>query len=365
MSRRLVNVDHSGEPGGGQLGLKRYVASDARTFASKVVFLTGGPVADELAMQNGNVDVLTDVPFRLKDVPRHALRLRAYARRNITDDDLVVVNSLYAAAAASLVPHLRWAYYSRVSMDSLAGLRRFVCMRFIFPRATGFLANSTWTLSCIPEELLAKRRAAVAYPVSGASPNPVPRTDVPLSRDIIRVVSLSRLDRWKGVDLIIRGLNLAAEKSKRPIQLDIVGGSFFGHSAYRDELEALAAEGTVRTTFHGHVDDVDSLLRDADVLALGTLMPEPFGQTVVQGLSAGCIVLAPEAGGPKEIIEKDVSGLLYEMGNAPSMAERLLSITEDGERCAAMSHEAQRRSCSFADDSMVRMYEAAVAEVLK
>lgn len=52
---RIVHLDHSGLPGGGQLGLRRFVGTAELRHAHTVVVLTPGPVVDAIGEAGGDV----------------------------------------------------------------------------------------------------------------------------------------------------------------------------------------------------------------------------------------------------------------------------------------------------------------------
>ena len=80
----------------------------------------------------------------------------------------------------------------------------------------------------------------------------------------------------------------------------IVGAPLFGEVDYdrslRTKVRALGIED--RVEFAGFVDDVPALLADFDVLVHASIIPEPYGQVVVEGMAAGLPVVATGAAVP-------------------------------------------------------------------
>jgi len=81
--------------------------------------------------------------------------------------------------------------------------------------------------------------------------------------------------------------------------------------------------------FCGFVHDVPKLLMEVDVLVHASVIPEPFGQVVIEGMAAGLAVIAADAGGPAEVITNDVDGLLYPPGDASALAAHLRTLADD------------------------------------
>jgi phosphatidylinositol alpha 1,6-mannosyltransferase len=70
---------------------------------------------------------------------------------------------------------------------------------------------------------------------------------------------------------------------------------------------------------------------------------ETFGQTIQEAQAAGAVVIAPEAGGPKFLIESGVSGYLMNAKKVGVYKEQLLQVMADSELRARIG-EGGRRS---------------------
>lgn len=236
-----------------------------------------------------------------------------------TRADVVVAESTKAlvlgavAARRARVP-LVWQVHDRVSPDyfgripasAIRVLARLVCR--------GQLANSRATAATLPAGL----STAIAYPGVELPATPAdPRTR---SAAEAVVVVVGRLSPWKGQDVFLRAI---AALRVRPARVVLVGGTFFGEETYRAQLEKLAAELGVAAEFTGHVDDPAEYLTTADILVHCSVLPEPFGQVVVEGMAAGCAVVAATPGGPAEIIATGVDGLLVPGGDVGALTAAL------------------------------------------
>jgi len=84
-----------------------------------------------------------------------------------------------------------------------------------------------------------------------------------------------------------------------------------------------------RVEFRGFRENVAEELERLDVLVHASIIPEPFGQVVLEGMSAGLPVVASGAGGPAEIVAHGRTGFLYQPGDAEALAERLLLLGRD------------------------------------
>ena len=73
-----------------------------------------------------------------------------------------------------------------------------------------------------------------------------------------------------------------------------------------------------------------------DVLVLPSLQPEPFGLVVLEAMAAGCPVIATNHGGPVEVIEDGVTGVLVPPTDPGPMAEALLMLLREPDRARAI-----------------------------
>jgi len=164
-----------------------------------------------------------------------------------------------------------------------------------------------------------------------------------------------RLQRWKGQDVFVEA---AAEVARRVPQarLAIVGGSVFGlEPEFLEGLRRRAAELGLgdRLIFTGFRKDVARLMAACDVVCHTTRVAEPFGMVVIEAMALGRPVIATRGGGPSEIIDPDVSGVLVPPEDPRALAAAMAALAEDaGRRQAIGARGAARVRESFTIDRM-------------
>lgn len=196
----------------------------------------------------------------------------------------------------------------------------------------------------------------VGCPVSIPPHTPVASSDV---------VVVGRLSAFKGQDVAIRAFARATAGAAGPTapRLRIAGAALFPRdAAYADGLRALADQLGVadRVDFLGHVTDVSTELANAGIAVHASPLPEGFGQVVVEAMAAGRPVIASAAGGPAELIEDGVDGLLVPPGDDVALAAaigRLVDDTALGDRLGAAARVSARR---FGLDGIVGELEEAL-----
>ena len=132
----------------------------------------------------------------------------------------------------------------------------------------------------------AERLHHVALPPTDSSPLPSPPAPrIPGGK----ILAVSRLTDLKGIDHLIRAIPSAAARLGRDLTLTIAGDG-----PDRARLEELARRLQIKAEFAGWVGSSrrTELMLAADLLAVPSLWPEPFG---LVGIEAGCVGL-PAAG---------------------------------------------------------------------
>lgn len=332
---RVVYLVHSAQLSGGELALVRLLEA-LEDVAPHVVLGEDGPLARLLATKDIDHEVL-----RLPDaahVPRAGAGARAAVATGVyvlrlthrlrqLRPDVVHCNTLkanlYGPPAARLagVPVV-WHARDRVDPEYLP--RPVVALVRAAARVlpSVVIANSRSTLASLH---LPPSRKSYVVP----SPVPLPAPPEPRDADPLVLVAVGRLAAWKGQHVALRAFAQAFPTGQERLQ--VVGDALFGESAYAEDLRRLASTSGVaeRVDFLGHIDDVQRVLRDADVLVHSSIIPEPFGNVVVEGMAAGLAVVASDAGGPREIVTPGHDGLLTPLGDVEALAAALRRLADD------------------------------------
>ncbi len=357
---KALFVMHSAAPSGAELAVARLATALRGAVDVFVVFLEDGPMVDrmradgvETAVLEGTFDSramtiesrnLRGLMIGLVKLVRLGWALGEIARRSevsvvVAHTTKALVMSAVAARRAG-VP-LVWNTHDRISAEYFGGWLALVIRALGWAVSDAYIANSRSTLATLNTW---RRRSLVAYPCPAVDRDGHEREQRSPAETVIAVVG--RLTRWKGQDVFLRAL---ADVAVRPAHVYLVGGTFFGEEPYRDELRALVEESDLPVTFTGHVDDPVSYMRRADILVHCSVIAEPFGQVVVEGMSAGCAVIASRPGGPTEIVEPGISGLLVDAGDRAQLAAALDELIRDPARRRTLSAAARRRAARFND----------------
>lgn len=358
-------VAHTAAPSGAELATLRLVsalrtAPTGLTLEPSVIYTEDGPMVSAMKSQGIPTSVLAN-SFDSRSVTirssgwlrrlagalaliRVGWALGAAVREH--GADVLVAGSTKAlimsavAAKRARIPVI-WHVHDRISAEYFGATLAFLLRMLGKFVADGYIANSRSTESSLRPGRLP---GVVAYPgldfqQTTDTQHPPQR---PATETVIAVVG--RLTQWKGQDVFLRAL---ANTKVRPQRTYLVGGTFFGEEPFRTELEDLASELQLPVTFTGHLDDPTDILSISDILVHCSVIAEPFGQVVVEGLRAGCAVIATRPGGPAETIESGVHGLLVDAGDTNQLTEALDRLIADRDLRIRLAQAGQIRARRF------------------
>lgn len=152
-----------------------------------------------------------------------------------------------------------------------------------------------------------------------------------------RLCFAGRVVAEKGLDVLIDAL---ARSERSDLVLDVVGDGPESGAA-----RALARRIGVdeRIEWHGHLhgEALERVLDRAWVQVVPHTWDEPFGNVVTEAMARGTAVIASDAGGPSEIIDHDITGLLVPPGDAAALASAIDALVADVARCEAIGAAAR------------------------
>jgi glycosyltransferase involved in cell wall biosynthesis len=340
---KVVYLDHVARLSGAEIALLRLLPHLDR-IRPHVILAEDGPLVERLHLAGISTEILP-----LGDAARHLRKadvrtrgvtpgaaatttsyvLRLAARLRQLRPDLVHTNSLKAGVYGSVAAKLAgipviWHVRDRISEDYLPPAAVKLVRRMSSHLATAIVANSRATMATLG----APTKPIVIYSVLPEVVSAVPQREreagAPLTFGIV-----GRLAPWKGQDLFLRAFaNAFPDGDERAV---VIGGALFGEDDYARSLADAASELGVseRVEFRGHRADVWDELSRLDVLVHASLTPEPFGQVVLEGMAAGVPVIAAGAGGPAEMIDDGVTGLLYEPRDVTDLADSMIRLRDE------------------------------------
>lgn len=172
------------------------------------------------------------------------------------------------------------------------------------------------------------------------------RDEFAIRNDALLVVMVTRLQHWKGVHVFLDAAALVARQIPQ-VRFLVVGGTHIGleetyAASLRLQVEQLKLADSVQ--FAGSRSDVSAFYAAADLAVHCSIDAEPFGMVVVEAMACYKAVVASDAGGPREIVEDGVTGLLVPPNDAEQLAGAILELLADPERRTRMGMAGAERA---------------------
>lgn len=288
--------------------------------------------------------LLACLPVRLKifagnmrEVP-HLRKVFLKARPDVIQ---VNIHDYEKAGAACRLAHIKAVGF----FHSAPGAEPSAVRRWLMRRTA-----RSYDLSCFPSHFAARAWAEFAD-MDPATCAVVPHgievarfasTDPPTrdAGDTFRLVSVGRLHPVKGYPCLIDAI---AELDDRRIRLDILGEG--------DELDALERQaarlGLQNQIFlRGHVDQPETIIKDAHAFILLSNSLESFGLALVEAMSAGLPLITSDYGPFPEINAHGVTGLVVPAGDAKATAQAIRTLADDPALCRRMGAAGRRQALS-------------------
>mgnify|MGYP001103852181 CR=1 FL=1 len=166
-----------------------------------------------------------------------------------------------------------------------------------------------------------------------------------------RVLTMARLDRQKGIDVLLEAWATVVQHEKS-LRLRILGDGLL-KSELKRLSETLEVDSTVE--FIGTVRNVGEYLKDSDIFVLPS-RAEGLSNSLLEAMSYGLPCITTNIGGNAELLKQDgnrkispgeyviaKNGLLVNPDDAKGLAEAILYLIQNGEA----REEIGRKGCKF------------------
>jgi len=140
-----------------------------------------------------------------------------------------------------------------------------------------------------------------------------------------------RLSKEKGVHTILESLGLLKKENITP-SLGIIGA---GDTNYEKMLKHLTRNLGIQeqVDFAGYTnrEKIPGILAQYDVHIIPSIWEEPLPRTIQEAMALGKAVIASDVGGIPEIVLDELNGLLFQPGDAFSLAQKMQKLIHNPE----------------------------------
>jgi glycosyltransferase involved in cell wall biosynthesis len=350
-SPRVLWFSHNAAIGGAEIGMHEGVqALRNRGIHASVVIPRDGPLADRL--RNDGFAVFVH-PYRwwMSLLPSRAgraknlfalidLRARRLLAALIREAraDVVITNTIAIAAPAIAartagVPNIWYVReYGRDDHSLEFDLGSRLSYRLIDRLSTAVVVNSH-TLQAYLHEHGVRKAQVVAYavevPERVARPSP--------SSTSFQLALVGTVKPGKGHEDAVRALVQVVEAGT-DAQIAFVGPTL---APYQEHISELAADLGVhdRIRFTGFLEDPFSEVAAADV-CLVCSRREAFGRSTIEAMKCARPVIGAASGATAELVQHEVTGLLYSPGDVAGLAAAIVRLDRDRELLARLGEQA-------------------------
>jgi glycosyltransferase involved in cell wall biosynthesis len=357
---KILYIDQTGQLGGGELSLLDWLRISPQN--ARVVLFEDGPFRPMLEELGIPVEVLTLAA--LKEVRRESglwkllstvpawLRLRRRLAQAARQADVLYANSqkafLLSAFARRSGQPLVWHLRDILTGEHFSPVLRRIAVSVGNRFATAIIVNSKATADAFVaaggrHDLLREVPDGVsARPFDEVDPDTVKRLCEELCPpEKILVGVFGRLAEWKGQHVLLEAIvNLP------DVHLCIVGDALFGEKPYAETLKNRAnqLDLTRRVTFLGFRRDIPALMKCMDIIVHTSIVAEPLGRVILEGMLARKPVIATRAGGAAEIVQDRENGLLVSPGSVTELLNAIKLLCADRELSQELALAGRRRA---------------------
>ena len=137
-----------------------------------------------------------------------------------------------------------------------------------------------------------------------------------------------RLTTWKGQEVFIEALNLVNKELGHQSFYAIILGSNQGRDIYTKKIKRLAQKYSLvpQLKFIDHCKNMPLAYKISNLVVSASIEPEAFGRVAIEAQSMEKPIIASNIGGSNETIINNVSGFLFESGNAEALSKKIIEV---------------------------------------
>jgi len=176
---------------------------------------------------------------------------------------------------------------------------------------------------------------------------------------------VGNIKEWKGQDVVVRAV--ARLRDRWPdIRCFLVGDTDVD-PGYEEKLRTLVREQGLQNNivFTGYQSNVANFLNVMDIVIHASVLPEPFGRVLLEGMAMRKPLIGSRGGAVPEIVQDGVTGFMFTPGDDVELARCMALLLQDKDRARTLGENGyQRAAQEFGIERNVQKTEALYAKLL-
>lgn len=365
--KRILFISNSARLYGAERALLTLIGNiDRKKFVPVVILPEDGPLRKELARLSVDVGIMplfwwTEAPRQLYPW-REPFRKRCEKLARLIEDekiDIVHTNTTVIAdgAIAALLSGRPHVWHLHEVLASHPEIK----LALPLEQAYEFIGLTSDSVVAVSKSLAASVGSRIPLEITNVIYNGVEdkrteerssiRKESRINDECVLISAAGPVIGVKGYENLIEAANLTARKNGNV--LFVIIGSFEDRelrARLEGKLKEYGLEDKVR--FLGYRDDLRDILAEVDIHVVSSIS-ESFSLTAVEAMAAGKPVISTRCGGPEELIDDGINGLLVPVDKPQALAEAILKLSGSPELRREMGRKGRER---FLRDFTARAY---------
>ena len=365
----ILHTIESSEPGGAETVLLDLSSRlDSKRFRSVALLIKRGWLQDRLeekGVKTYLVECGSWYDFRL---PRAIARIVRREKVDLIHSHLPDQN-FYSCLVGRLTGRRTIAtYHGPIEITSAHRMRQVVKIYFVRHAAASVVVVCDYVSAMLQRRGFKPQKIVRIYngidtKYFEAAPRNGLRRELDVPRESKLVGMIAHLHSAKGYEFFVQAARrvanvfpavrfIAVGEIKEPVWSKLTG--------LIDSLELKD-----RVHFLGLRDDIPGILHDLDVFVLSSLS-EGFPLAVLEAMAAGRPIVVTKSGGPEELIEDGLTGILVPPANAQALADGICQLLTDPAKAMELGRNARMKvDQQFSIETMIAKYEQLYDGLLK
>lgn len=332
-------------------GAERVISVLANEYASKnfqvyIVLMLDNLVEYNLDSNIKIINLTGNTNRRIKNIPYWLVGLRRVFK-NIEPDVIVSfvarINILVLLAGMGINKRIIISERNDPAMDGRSkGVD--MCTKILYPKASAIIFQTERAKNYFGRRIIEK---------SIVIPNPIFVNINALEKRSKKIVSVGRLCSQKNHRLLIDAFKLLSEKFS-DYELWI-----YGEGSLRAELEEEVNKKQLigKVFLPGNYIDIHDRIKDAKLFVLSSDY-EGLSNALLEAMSMGIACVSTNCAGSDEYIENDVTGKLVNIGDSKGLANAMMDLLTDSEKCSQIEKKGRERAmvCS-AENILIKWHK--------